>query len=58
MSEIGGFIMIWIPIIILTIVFHKIYHKLFDVVYFSFSAYLREWAICLLIATFLCCTIL
>jgi len=50
--------MIWIPIIILTIVFHKIYHKLFDVVYFSFSAYLREWAICLLIATFLCRTIL
>ena len=50
--------MVWIPIIILTVVLHRIYHKIFDVVYFSFSAYLREWGICLIISIFLCRTIL
>ncbi len=46
--------MVWILIIILTVVLHKI----FDVVYFSFSAYLREWGICLIISIFLYRTIL
>lgn len=47
-----------IAIIIVTIILRTIYHKIFNVVYFSFYAVLKEWATCFLIAAILCTAIL
>ena len=41
-----------IVIIVLSIVFSRLYHKVFDVVYFSFSALCKEWAVCVVLAMF------
>lgn len=43
----------FIAIIIVAIILRSIYHKLFDVVYFSLGAVLTEWGACFLIAAFL-----
>lgn len=40
--------------IIVAIILNRIYHKIFDVTYFSFGALITEWGVCLLIAAFIC----
>lgn len=40
--------------IIVAVILRSIYHKMVDVVYFSFTAVIREWITCLIIAFFLC----
>ena len=48
------FMMVFVAIIILTIVINRIYHKIFDVTYFSLGAVVKEWATCFTIAFIIC----
>lgn len=48
------FMTTFVVIIILTIVINRIYHKIFDVTYFSLGAVVKEWATCFAIAFFIC----
>ncbi|MBQ0055221.1 MAG: hypothetical protein KBS54_03630 [Synergistaceae bacterium] len=42
--------MIYIPLIILTILVHWLYHKIFDVVYFGMGAVVSEWVGCFFVS--------
>lgn len=43
-----------IAIIIVAAILNGLYHKIFDVVYFSFGALVKEWTICLCISALIC----
>lgn len=50
--------MVLILAIILTIIVNRIYHKMFNVVYFGFSGYFKELFVIFIVSFFLCSALL
>lgn len=43
-----------IAIIIVAAILNGLYHKIFDVVYFSFAGLVKEWTVCICLAALIC----
>lgn len=43
-----------IVIIIVAVILNVLYHKIFDVVYFSFAGLVKEWTVCICLSALIC----